>query len=226
MNKILVVEDEKHISELIVFNLESEGYDVIKAYDGEEAIEIIKNEEMDLVLLDLMLPKLSGIEVCNFIRANKSDVLVIMLTAKSEEIDKIIGLEIGADDYITKPFSVRELIARIKALFRRMERKTSNSKLVYELYGVVLDVDKHSVTSLGKKVDLTFKEFELLRLLFENIGNVLTRDFLLDKIWGYDYFGDTRTVDVHIRHIRKKLGEEIGNKLIETVRGVGYKITQ
>ncbi|BEP28317.1 response regulator [Helicovermis profundi] len=228
MSKILIVDDEKHIVELLSYNLQNEGHEVLVAYDGEEAIEVINKNIPDLVLLDLMLPKISGIDVCKKVRSNEKtmDISIIMITAKSEEIDKVIGLEIGADDYITKPFSVRELLARIKALLRRVNRKVvENKENVYSGYGIELDIDKHTVFMNGEKIDLTFKEFELLKILFENKGKVLTRDHLLDKLWGYDYYGDTRTVDVHIRHLRKKLGENKGSEIIETVRGLGYKIS-
>lgn len=227
MSKILVVDDAEHIVELIQFNLENEGHDVNVAYDGKEALSKLEQEMPDLILLDLMLPGIDGIEVCRRIRGNdkSKNIPIIMITAKGEEIDKVLGLEIGADDYITKPFGVRELLARVKAMLRRsrqIEEKKADVK--YNAYGIELDVEKHEIYKDGEKIELTYKEFELLRLLFENRGKVLTRDDLLDKIWGYDYFGETRTVDVHIRHLRKKLGEVKKNEMIETVRGVGYKL--
>jgi len=227
MSKILVVDDAEHIVELISFNLKNEGHDILVAYEGGEALKLVDSEMPDLVLLDLMLPGIDGIEICRRIRGNEitKNIPIIMITAKGEEIDKVLGLEIGADDYITKPFGVRELLARVKAILRRSKRMEIVLEAKHhESYGINLDVEKHEVRKNGELVDLTFKEFELLKLLFEHKGKVLTRDYLLDKIWGYDYFGETRTVDVHIRHLRKKIGEEKGNEFIETVRGVGYKL--
>lgn len=224
---ILIIEDEEHIVELIKFNLENNGYKVSFALDGQKGLEMIENEQPDLVLLDLMLPKIDGIDICNRIKNNKNlkDIPIIMLTAKSGETDKIIGLEIGADDYITKPFSVRELLARIKVILRRYNA-TKNTNLEGSLIieDLVIDIDKHEVSREGKVFELTLKEFELLRILALNKGRVLSRSYLLDEIWGYDYFGETRTVDVHIRHLRSKIEEGSGKKYIETVRGVGYKI--
>ncbi|MCT4660742.1 MAG: response regulator transcription factor [Tissierellales bacterium] len=227
MSKILVVDDAEHIVELIQFNLENEGHEVSTAYDGREALGKVEDDFPDLILLDLMLPGIDGIEVCRRIRSSEKtkNIPIIMITAKGEEIDKVLGLEIGADDYITKPFGVRELLARVKAMLRRSRRVDDQSaEKYYKAYGIELDIEKHEVFKDGSKIELTYKEFELLKLLFENRGKVLTRDELLDKIWGYDYFGETRTVDVHIRHLRKKLGENKENVMIETVRGVGYKL--
>lgn len=226
--KVLIIEDEEHISELIKYNLESAGYQVATAYDGEEGLKQVAEFKPELVILDLMLPKLDGISVCNKLRNQKEteDISIIMLTAKSSETDKIIGLEIGADDYITKPFSVRELQARVKTVLRR----TSKMNLVTQDSGIIrvedieIDLDKHEVRRGAQKYVLTLKEFQLLKMLSENRGKVLTRNFLLDEIWGYDYFGETRTVDVHIRHLRAKIDDENFGNLIETVRGVGYKV--
>ncbi len=229
MSKILVVDDAEHIVELIKFNLESEGYEVIPAYDGKEALKCMQDQKFDLILLDLMLPGIDGIEICRRLRSNPKtkDIPIIMITAKGEEIDKVLGLELGADDYMTKPFSVRELVARVKAMLRRMNREKNTEEdapaKTIEGYGILMDLEKHEVLKDDQLIDLTYKEFELLKILFEHKGKVLTRDYLLDKIWGYDYIGETRTVDVHIRHLRKKL-EDDENMIIETIRGVGYKI--
>lgn len=225
--KVLIVEDEEHISELIKYNLEASGYQVIAAYDGEEGLKAVIEHKPDLVILDLMLPKMDGISVCNKLRNNKEteDISIIMLTAKSSETDKIIGLEIGADDYITKPFSVRELQARIKTVLRRTKTSViSQDSGVIKVDDIEIDLDKHEVRRGAEKYVLTLKEFQLFKMLAENRGKVLTRNFLLDEIWGYDYFGETRTVDVHIRHLRAKIDDENNGNLIETVRGVGYKV--
>lgn len=224
---VLIIEDEEHISELIKYNLESAGYRVSAAYDGEEGLKAIFAQKPDLVILDLMLPKVDGITVCNKVRNNRDteDISIIMLTAKSSEMDKIIGLELGADDYITKPFSVRELQARIKTVLRRT--KTTNAAQetgVIRVEDIEIDLDQHEVRRGSERFVLTLKEFQLLKMLADNRGKVLTRNFLLDEIWGYDYFGETRTVDVHIRHLRAKIDDENNGNLIETVRGVGYKI--
>ncbi|MBS4535398.1 response regulator transcription factor [Clostridium sp. D2Q-14] len=226
--KILIVDDEEHIIELIKYNLEKNEYKVITAYDGKEAYEKAIKEMPDLILLDIMLPILDGIEVCKKIKKDEKteDIPIIMLTAKGEEMDKVIGLEIGADDYITKPFGVRELIARIKAVLRRsknikyQDKNLDNKKI--KIDNIIIDIEKHEVTVNNEIKELTLKEFELLAILANNRGKVLSRNYLLDKIWGYEFYGETRTVDVHIRHLRKKLN--INNNLIETIRGVGYKI--
>ena len=227
--KILVVDDEDHIVELIKFNLESSGYEVIVAFNGEDAIKKALDEKPDLIILDLMLPKIDGVEVCRRIKGNEetSNICIIMLTAKSDESDKIVGLETGADDYITKPFSVKELIARVNAVLRRNSQyKTDkDGKNIIKIGDIVIDDEKHEVMKAGEKVELTLKEFELLRILAMNKGKVLSRNKLLDEVWGYEYFGDTRTVDVHIRHIRKKIEEDDNvSKYIETIRGIGYKM--
>jgi len=227
MGKILVVEDEKNIRELIKFNVENAGYEVETAVDGEEALAKL-SEEIDLVVLDLMMPEIDGMEVCRRMRAKDKlrHIPIIMLTAKGEEVERILGLEMGADDYMTKPFSPRELIARIKAIFRRIkEFKVENEKIkdeVIEVGKLKLDISRHEVLYGKEKIVLTPKEFELLRYLIINQGRVLSRDLLLEKIWGYEYAGDTRTVDVHIRRIRKKINSDY----IATVRGVGYKFVK
>jgi two-component system alkaline phosphatase synthesis response regulator PhoP len=227
MEKILVVEDEKNIRELIEFNLENAGFSVVKAADGREALDKLNNE-IDLIVLDLMLPEIDGMEVCKQIRQNDKlrKIPIIMLTAKGEEVERILGLEMGADDYMTKPFSPRELIARIKAIFRRIKELKSTTEMIADeiikIGHLSLDIPRHEVLFKSDKIILTPKEFELLRYLIINQGRVLSRNLLLEKIWGYEYAGDTRTVDVHIRRLRKKIDEDI----IETVRGVGYKFVK
>ena len=220
MAKILVVDDEKIIVKGIRFSLLQDQMEVDCAYDGEEALEYAKACEYDLVLLDVMLPKLGGFEICRTLRDEGIAVPIIMLTAREEENDKIFGLEAGADDYITKPFGMMEFVARVKAVLRRSARQNEDKELHYdELY---LNVGRHEVRYREEKVDLTRKEFELLQYLLENKGLVMTRNQILCHVWGYDFDGETRTVDVHVRTLRQKLGEA-GN-LIETVRGVGYRI--
>lgn len=222
--KILIVDDEEHIRELISFNLKNNGYEVITADNGNDAVKLVEDENIKLVILDLMLPGIDGYEVCKKIRYSPktSDILILMLTAKSEELDKILGLELGADDYMTKPFSTRELLARVKALIRRTTAQTIINK--YSFGNISIDFEKHKATKDGKIIELTLKEFELLVILIKNKGRVLTRDFLLDKIWGYEYIGETRTVDVHIRHLRQKIEEnDAAPEYIETIRGIGYR---
>ena len=225
--KVLIIDDEMHIVELLRFNLETSGYKTIYSYDGFDGFIKAKDEKPDLILLDWMLPNISGIEVLKKIRqdADLKKIPVIMLTAKNMEDDKVEGLEVGADDYITKPFSIKELLARITSVMRRYGMNTGNESEELTAGNLKLNLTKHEVKINDKKVDLTLKEFELLKLLLKNRGKVLSRNFLLDEIWGYEYYGETRTVDVHIRYLRKKL-EEAGadEKYIETIRGVGYKI--
>ncbi len=224
--KILVVDDEVNILELVKFNLAGSGFKPAAAESGEEALEILKNDQIDLVILDVMLPGIDGWEVLRRIKSEPAlnRMPIIMLTAKNAEIDKVVGLEIGADDYVTKPFSTRELVARVKALLRRSVEPKDNDQddEILKAADLVIDLSEYKVSRNGVRLDFTLKEFELLRILVQNEGKVLTRDVLLDKIWGYDYFGETRTVDVHIRHLRKKLESE-GIEYIETIRGVGYK---
>ena len=225
MKKILIIDDEIHIVELLKFNLENNGYKVDYSYDGFDGYLKTKEFQPDLILLDWMLPNISGIDLLKKIRSDETleQIPVIMLTAKNMEEDKLEGLEDGADDYITKPFSVKEVLARITSVLRRY-KYTSNEKIeVLKADDIQVNVNKHIVTKNGQEIELTLKEFQILKLLIENKGNVLTRTFLLDKIWGYDYYGETRTLDFHIRHLRKKIGDN-DSKLIETVRGVGYKI--
>ncbi|MGL5714665.1 MAG: winged helix-turn-helix domain-containing protein [Paraclostridium sp.] len=223
--RVLVIDDEKHIVELLKFNLETMNYEVHYSYDGFDGFIQAKEIKPQLILLDWMLPNISGIDILKKIRADKDlqSIPVIMLTAKNTEHDKIEGLDIGADDYITKPFSVKELMARINSVLRRYNVNNTNEHDVLSIDNLKLDLQKHEVIKGNEKIDLTFKEFELLRLLLENRGKVLSRNYLLDKIWGYEYYGETRTVDVHIRHLRKKI-ETNDEKYIETIRGVGYKI--
>lgn len=226
--KILIVDDEEHIRELLKFNLNYSGYDTILASNGVEALKYAKDEKPDLVLLDIMIPEMDGIEVCKNIRAEKTlvNTSIIMLTAKSEELDKILGLELGADDYITKPFSIRELLARVKAVLRRNNISVSNrdESNVEEFGELKIDFERHEVMVDDKLVNMTLKEFELLEILVRNKGKILKRETLLDKVWGYEYIGETRTVDVHIRYIRKKIEKDDKNpRYIETVRGVGYR---
>ncbi len=221
---ILVVDDEVHIQELIKFNLSKNGFQVITADNGIDALRIAEDEKPDLILLDLMIPGIDGLEVCKKIRRNSSieSIPIIMITAKGEELDKILGLELGADDYITKPFSVRELVARVKAMLRRTSLKQEESKMRFG--NISIDFQKHEVFRNNARVELTLKEFELLEILIKNKGKVMTRDFLLDKIWGYEYVGETRTVDVHVRHLRQKIEEDDKNPIyIQTIRGIGYK---
>ena len=224
--KVLIVDDEEHIVELLKFNLLNAGYDVFTANDGVNAVKIAKAEKPSLMLLDLMLPGIDGFDVCKEIKRNDEmkKTSIIMLTAKGEELDKILGLELGADDYITKPFSVRELLARVKAVLRRTNSVGEIEDDVYDSQNLKVDFERHEVCVKGNKIDLTLKEFELLQILIKNKGKILTRETLLDKIWGYEYIGETRTVDVHIRYLRKKIEEDDKNpRFIETIRGVGYR---
>ena len=223
--KILVVDDEENIVEIIKYNLLSSGYDVITCNNGIDAVNLAINERPNLILLDLMIPGKDGYDVCKEIRTKSEvkNISIIMLTAKSEEFDKILGLELGADDYITKPFSVRELLARVKAVLRRVGAKEEQSDIM--VFGdLSANFEKREIRIKGKKIDLTLKEFELLEMLIKNRGKILRREMLLDKIWGYEYIGETRTVDVHIRYLRKKIEDDDKNpKFIETIRGVGYR---
>jgi two-component system response regulator RegX3 len=226
MTKILVVEDETSFSEALKYLLGREGFDVVVADTGAHALEMFDQTNPDLLLLDLMLPGVSGTEVCRQIRT-KSQVPIIMLTAKDSEIDKVVGLELGADDYVTKPYSSRELIARIRAVLRRnaepVERSDANS--LFTAGPVTLDTERHIVTIHGANVPFPLKEFELLEYLLRNIGRVLTRTQIIDRVWGSDYVGDTKTLDVHIKRLRAKIEEDPANPVfIQTVRGLGYKM--
>ena len=217
--KVLVVDDEKLIVKGIRFSLEQDGMEVDCAYDGEEALSMAKEKEYDMILLDLMLPKLDGLSVCQQIR-EFSNVPIVMLTAKGEDMDKILGLEYGADDYITKPFGMMEFVARVKAVLRRCARQSEERELYCK--DLRVNVSRHEVSYQGEVKELTRKEFELLEYLMENKGLVMSRNQILCHVWGYDFDGETRTVDVHVRTLRQKLGE--CGELIETVRGVGYRI--
>jgi two-component system response regulator RegX3 len=225
MSRILVVEDEESLSEAIAFLLSKEGFEVEIAANGPAAIEKFELGGADLILLDLMLPGLSGTEVCRQIRA-KSSVPIIMLTAKDSEIDKVVGLELGADDYVTKPYSSRELIARIRAVLRRGDLSDGIAEVgVLSVGPVRLDIDRHIITVNGLPVSLPLKEFELLEFLMRNAGRVLTRIQLIDRVWGSDYVGDTKTLDVHIKRLRAKIEKDPANpEFIQTVRGMGYKM--
>ncbi len=228
---ILVVDDEKRIVDILVYNLQKEGYQTIEANDGEEAIRIANEKKPDLILLDIMLPKIDGLTVCKRLKATLN-VPILILSAKDEEIDKILGLELGADDYITKPFSVRELVARVKANLRKVEASTLNVEgeqdanketNVIELGDLVINLDKFEVKVRGQVIDLTLREFEVLRYLAKQPGQVVTREILLEKVWGYEYYGDIRTVDVTVRRIREKIEKDTSApKILITKRGVGY----
>lgn len=223
---VLVVDDEKTLVKALTFNLEKEGFRVEQAYDGEEALNKVFALKPDIVVLDLMLPKVDGFEVCRQIR-KKTDVPIIMLTARGEDIDKVLGLELGADDYLTKPFNSRELVARIKAILRRSLFREEETKKIAKIGNLQVDLLQHRVRLDGKDINLTSKEFALLSFLVANAGNVYSREQLLEQVWGYDYYGDVRTVDVHIRHLREKLEQDPGNpNLILTVWGTGYKIRE
>lgn len=222
MTKILVVEDEDSFSDALSFLLGKEGFDVVVAADGVSALEIFNREGADLVLLDLMLPGLSGTEVCRQLRL-KSSVPIIMLTAKDTEVDKVVGLELGADDYVTKPYSSRELIARIRAVLRRRQEPEQASGLL-AVGPVRMDIERHVVSVNNVQVALPLKEFELLEFLMRNAGRVLTRTQLIDRVWGSDYVGDTKTLDVHIKRLRSKIERDPAEpEYILTVRGLGYK---
>lgn len=227
MTRILVVEDEESYRDPLTYQLTREGFEVVEAADGNSALAAYDAEGADLVLLDLMLPGLSGTEVCRELRA-RGDVPVIMLTAKDSEIDKVVGLELGADDYVTKPYSYRELLARVRAVLRRRQPGGSNDHDedgVLEVGPVRMDVERHTVAVSGESVALPLKEFDLLELLMRNAGRVLTRGQLIDRVWGADYVGDTKTLDVHVKRIRSKIEPDPGTpKYLLTVRGLGYKL--
>ncbi len=223
MTRIMVVEDEESFSEALSFMLRREGYEVEVAADGAVALEAFDQRGADLILLDLMLPQVPGLEVCRQIRA-KSQVPIIMLTAKDGEIDKVVGLEIGADDYVTKPFSSRELLARVRSVLRRHGEPEDLIATTIEAGPVRMDVDRHVVTVRGQQVSMPLKEFDLLELLVRNAGRVLTRAQLIDRVWGADYVGDTKTLDVHVKRLRAKVEEDPASPVhLVTVRGLGYK---
>ena len=220
--RILLVEDEEKLARMVELELNYEGYQVEKAFDGRKGLELALGGGFDLVLLDIMLPQLSGMEVLRRLR-RESQVPVIMLTARDSVVDKVAGLDSGADDYITKPFAIEELLARIRAALRN---KNGQSNIPLAAGPLTMDIDKHQVTVQGRSVELTRKEFDLLRCLLENKGRVLTRETLLDAVWGFDFVGETNSVDVYIRFLRSKLDDAFDLKLIHTVRGVGYVIKE
>jgi two-component system alkaline phosphatase synthesis response regulator PhoP len=227
MRKILIIEDEPNIRELVSYNLKAGGFLPLEAEDGISGMEMAETQKPDLILLDIMLPGKDGYEICKELRSSGNKTPIIMMTAKTDEIDKVLGLEFGADDYIAKPFGVRELMARIKAVLRRFEGNVGEESASEILFvdEMSIDIGRHEVTVEGRKVDLTMKEFELLAFLARNRGRAFSRDELLDKVWGINYLGESRTVDVHIRHLRKKMSlNEDEDKYIETIRGKGYKM--
>jgi two-component system alkaline phosphatase synthesis response regulator PhoP len=220
--RILIVDDEAHIVELVRLYLERDGFRVDSASDGAQGLRLNREQRPALVILDLMLPEVDGLEVCRQVRA-ESDVPIVMLTARDEDIDKIVGLELGADDYLTKPFNPRELVARVKAILRRTEAPAKPEGKVLHLDDVTIDPARREVTIAGQPVELRAKEFDLLHAFAEHKGMVLTREQLLSRVWGYDFYGETRTVDVHVAHLRKRLAASAGVRIV-TVTGVGYKL--
>ncbi|MDT9725260.1 DNA-binding response regulator [Xylanibacillus composti] len=229
MAKILVVDDEQPIADILKFNLEKEGYEVVCAFDGQEAIDLAFSEKPDLILLDLMLPLKDGMDVCRELRAGKLHMPIIMLTAKDTELDKVLGLEMGADDYVTKPFSTRELLARVKAHLRRVAKletepeQQAQARNGIRLANLLIDQDMYVVYKDGEALDLTHREFELVQYLVRNSGKVMTREHLLQAVWGYEYLGDVRTVDVTIRRLREKIEDDPSKpEYIITRRGLGY----
>jgi len=231
-SKILVVDDETYIVELVKFNLEKEGFRVVVAYDGQSALDVVKSESPDLIILDIMLPNMDGFEVCQTLKNDikYNFIPIIMLTARGEEIDTVLGLELGADDYVKKPFSPRELVARVKARLRAiriLEAEKAVGTRVYVFKDLIVVPDQHEAFLGDIKIELTPKEFELLSLLASHPGKVFTREILLEKVWGYEFSGDTRTIDVHIRHLRQKMSDDSNfPEYIETVRGVGYRLVE
>lgn len=228
-SKILVVEDDRNLLDVLKYNLAKEGNDVLTAADGIEALDVARSKKPNLIVLDIMLPKLDGFEVCRILRREMT-VPILMLTAKAEETDKVVGLELGADDYMTKPFSMREFLARIRAMLRRAEMMTATSSAQEAIPSLIkvgeleIDFARHKVSRSGTIIDLSPKEFDLLAFLIKNKEQVFSRDQLLEKVWGYDYAGDTRTVDVHIRWLRQKIEADPASPgHILTVRGIGYK---
>lgn len=224
MSKVLIVEDDLNLLEALKYNLLKEGHEVVISTDGVQALETARKEKPDLILLDIMLPKMSGFEVCRILRKEMS-VPIIMLTARDDEVDKVVGLDLGADDYVTKPFSIRELLARVRALLRRSDTQGQNLEPLLKFGDIEVDISHHVISRAGIALNVTPKEFELLAFLARNKSLVFSRDQLLEKVWGYDYSGDTRTVDVHVRWLREKIevSPDEPRHLI-TVRGVGYKL--
>jgi two-component system, OmpR family, phosphate regulon response regulator PhoB len=225
MKTILIIEDERDLLDLIAFNLEREGYRVLTALDGKDGLDTARNRSPDLIILDLMLPGIMGTDICRILKNSDktASIPIIMLTAKGEEIDRVVGFEVGADDYVVKPFSNRELMLRIRAILRRSEPDVKEEKILI-IGPVTIDTGRHIVTSAGEDVVLTTTEYKLLLNLAERLGRVQNRDLLLKNVWGYNYIGDTRTVDTHITRLRTKLG--IAGDMIKTVRGFGYKMEE
>lgn len=226
MQRIGVIEDERNISDMIKYNLEKEGYEVYTAYDGKEGLELVESQELDLLLLDIMLPNIDGLDVCKKVRKSK-EIPIIIISAKADEFDKVLALELGADDYVTKPFSMREVMARVKARLRRkvtetvVKEEVSDDRL--KEGNLEMDLKKYEVLKKGKIVELTLREFELLKFLWQSKGEVFTREDLLTKVWGYEYYGDVRTVDVTIRRLREKIEDDASKAhFVLTKRGVGY----
>lgn len=223
---VLIVEDDQTLLSVLEYNLAKEGYNVVTAADGVEALEAARRDKPDLIILDIMLPKMSGFEVCRILRKEMT-VPILMLTAREDEIDKVVGLDLGADDYVTKPFSMRELLARVRAMLRRVEMQAPkpSGETLFKVGDIEVDIGCHTATKGGNVLNLTPKEFDLLAFLSKNKGLVFSRDHLLEKIWGYDYLGGTRTVDVHMRWLREKIEDNPGKpKYLVTVRGVGYRL--
>jgi len=225
MKTILVIEDERDLLDLVAFNLEREGYRVLTALDGKDGLETARTRSPDLIILDLMLPGIMGTDICRILKNSDktSNIPIIMLTAKGEEIDRVVGFEVGADDYVVKPFSNRELLLRIRAILRRSEPDVKEEKIL-RIGQITIDTGRHIVTSAGEDVVLTTREYKLLLNLAERLGRVQNRDLLLKNVWGYNYIGDTRTVDTHITRLRTKLGS--AGDMIKTVRGFGYKMEE
>ena len=228
MPKIGIIEDEKNISDMIKYNLEKEGYEVFTAYDGKEGLELVEKETLDLLLLDIMLPHVDGLDICKKVR-QKMDTPIMIISAKADEFDKVLALELGADDYVTKPFSMREVMARVKARLRRKTTEESSTSKEEDLEdklvegNLKMDLKKYEVTKDGKPIELTLREFELLKFLWQDKGNVFTREDLLTKVWGYEYYGDVRTVDVTVRRLREKIEDDASKaNFVLTKRGVGY----
>jgi len=226
MSRILIVDDEKNVAELIKYNLEIAGYDTKMVHDGKSALDTVKKESFDLVILDIMLPEIDGLSILRYIKSNElsKNMAVIMLTAKSTGSDIVLGLEIGADDYIVKPFNINELVARVKVQLRKISKQPITEAEIYELGDIVINSESYTVEKNNARIPLTNKEYELLLYLVKKTGKICTRDNILSQIWGYEYLGGTRTVDVHIRSLRKKLFDENGDYKITTMIGVGYKL--
>ncbi|ATW23867.1 response regulator transcription factor [Candidatus Formimonas warabiya] len=227
MQKILIVDDEENIVSLIEYNLKNAGFQTIAAYDGRKAVTMAREQRPDLIVLDVMLPGMDGFDVVRELR-KESNVPVLMLTARAEEFDRVLALELGADDYLIKPFSTRELVARVKAILRRVTSEPrEEEKAVIKAGPITVDVERHEVHVDEKEIQLTAKEYELLKLLVTNRGRVFSREKLLEQLWDYDYFGDTRTIDVHMRHLREKIEQDSANpRYLKTIRGVGYKFEE